>query len=150
MRAPARTTLAIIRFFLTCSPGQLCQTTTACWPTVHTPWKTAAPLPSADAPERSHGSRSWTKNVPGLSPFRPRNCRTLATPRGRQAADTASFLTSWDPLDEPSHELLVRSLIGMGAPGRAAESLRALDKRLRRELDVEADPQLFALLRQRS
>ncbi|MET9648513.1 bacterial transcriptional activator domain-containing protein [Streptomyces syringium] len=74
----------------------------------------------------------------------------LADGHVRQAADTASFLTSWDPLDEPSHELLVRSLIGMGATGRAAESLRALDKRLRRELGVEADPQLFALLRQGS
>jgi DNA-binding SARP family transcriptional activator len=52
---------------------------------------------------------------------------------------------SWEPLVEPSHLLLMRAFVEIGALSRAAELLRDLRRRLRRELGVEPAPELAAL-----
>ncbi|MFI7016197.1 BTAD domain-containing putative transcriptional regulator [Streptomyces sp. NPDC050164] len=52
---------------------------------------------------------------------------------------------SWEPLDEPSHLLLMRAFVEIGAPSRATELFRDLRRRLRRELGVEPAPELAAV-----
>ncbi|MFJ8465687.1 BTAD domain-containing putative transcriptional regulator [Streptomyces swartbergensis] len=69
----------------------------------------------------------------------------LAGGRPHEAAETATFLVSGEPLDEPSHLLLMRAFGETGAPSRAAEPFRDLRRRLRRELGVEPAPELAAL-----
>lgn len=69
----------------------------------------------------------------------------LAGGRPHEAAETATFLVSWEPLDEPSHLLLMRAFVEIGAPSRAAELFRDLRRRLRRELGVEPAPELAAV-----
>ncbi|MGX2993333.1 AfsR/SARP family transcriptional regulator [Streptomyces sp. JNUCC 64] len=71
----------------------------------------------------------------------------LSFGRPEEAAQIASSLTRWQPLDEPSHELLLRSYLSMGAPGHAERHLREFTRRLRRELGVEPSPNLIALVR---
>lgn len=69
----------------------------------------------------------------------------LAGGRAHEAAEAATFLVSWEPLDEPSHLLLMRAFVEIGAPSRAAELFRDLRRRLRGELGVEPAPELAAV-----
>ncbi|MGW6909546.1 bacterial transcriptional activator domain-containing protein [Streptomyces sp. NPDC054940] len=45
----------------------------------------------------------------------------LSGERLREAVEIAELLVTWEPLDEPSHLLLIRAHLKLGAPGRSTE-----------------------------
>jgi DNA-binding SARP family transcriptional activator len=89
---------------------------------VHSPWV-----------EEHH--RTWDQRR--FHALREAGETLLSNGRPREAVEIAELLAMWEPLDEPSHLLLIRAHMNLGAPGRSTELYQEFRRRLRKELGVE-------------
>ncbi|MFK4865857.1 BTAD domain-containing putative transcriptional regulator [Streptomyces sp. CSMPJR101] len=92
-------------------------------------------LVDVDSPWVEEHQRTWDQRR--FYALREAGEILLAGKRLREAVEIAESLVNWEPLDEPSHLLLISAHMKLGAAGRSTELYQEFRRRLRKELGVE-------------